>query len=71
MIYLLSPETLEERRDPNGPKCDVQGVPEFSHSGDYLAFVCFRSKDDFEFYSLALASGQAQKVSPVLGFVVG
>jgi Periplasmic component of the Tol biopolymer transport system len=71
MIYLLSPETLEERRIPNGPKCSFQGAPEFSHSGDYLAFACFRSKDEFEFYSLALASGQAQKVSSILGFVHG
>jgi DNA-binding winged helix-turn-helix (wHTH) protein/WD40 repeat protein len=71
MIYLLSPETLEEERIPNGPKCHVQDLPEFSHSGDYLAFVCFRSKDEFEFYSLALTSGQAQKVAPALGSLHG
>ena len=65
MIYLLSPETLEEKRIPNSPKCDAQGGPEFSHRGDYLAYVCFRSKDEFDFYSLALASGQAQKVLSV------
>jgi Tol biopolymer transport system component len=71
MIYLLSPETLEEKRIPNGPKCGVQGVPEFSHSGEYLAFLCFRSKDEFDFYSLALASGQAQKVLSVSEFANG
>src|SRR5260370_8799695 len=71
MVDLLSPETLEKKLSPNGPKCGVQGVPEFSHSGDYLAYVCFRSKDEFEFYSVALASGQAKKVSPVLGLANG
>jgi Tol biopolymer transport system component/DNA-binding winged helix-turn-helix (wHTH) protein len=65
MIYLLSPETLEEKRIPNGPNCDAQSVAEFSHSGDYLAYFCYRSKDEFDLYSLALASGQAQKVLSV------
>jgi Tol biopolymer transport system component/DNA-binding winged helix-turn-helix (wHTH) protein len=71
MIYLLSPETLEEKRIPNGPKCHSQGRPAFSHSGEYLVFFCFRSNDEVDLYSLALANGQAQKVSSFLGYVDG
>ena len=71
MIYLLSPETLEEKLIPNSPECGAQRAAEFSHTGDYLAFVCARSNDEFEYYSLALASGRAQKVSSFLGFANG
>ena len=42
-IYLLSPETGETERIPNGAKCLGQIQPAFSHSGEYLAYWCFRS----------------------------
>jgi Tol biopolymer transport system component/DNA-binding winged helix-turn-helix (wHTH) protein len=71
MIHLLSPLTLKERRIPNDPKCLAQSQPTFSHSGEYLAFVCFRSNDEIDLYALVLASGQAQKVSSFLGYVDG
>jgi Tol biopolymer transport system component len=64
MIYLLSPETLEIKRIPNSPKCLGQGLPAFSHRGDYLAYWCFRNHDEFVVCSLSLASGEP-KMFPI------
>jgi Tol biopolymer transport system component/DNA-binding winged helix-turn-helix (wHTH) protein len=63
MIYLLSTETLEIKRIPNSPKCLGQGQPAFSHRGDYLAYWCFRSYDEFAVCSLLLATGQPKVFS--------
>ena len=43
MMSLLSTETLETKRIPNGANCLEQGQPAFSHSGDHLAYWCFRT----------------------------
>jgi Tol biopolymer transport system component/DNA-binding winged helix-turn-helix (wHTH) protein len=64
MIYLLSLETLEIKRIPNSPKCLGQGLPAFSHRGDYLAYWCFRNHDEFVVCSLSLASGEP-KMFPI------
>jgi Tol biopolymer transport system component len=37
MMSLLSTETLETERLPNGANCLKQGQPAFSHGGEYLA----------------------------------
>jgi Tol biopolymer transport system component/DNA-binding winged helix-turn-helix (wHTH) protein len=71
MIYLLSTETLETRRIPNDPKCLGQGQPVFSHSGEYLAYWCFRSLDEFDLCSLPLAGGKPKMVLHFLGFPAG
>jgi Tol biopolymer transport system component len=63
MIYFLSTETLEIKRIPNSPKCLGQGQPAFSHRGDYLAYWCFRSYDEFAVCSLSLATGQPKVFS--------
>lgn len=71
MIYLLSTETLETRQIPNDPKCLGQGQPAFSHSGQYLAFWCFRSPNESNLYSLTLAQGKFNAMPAVLGFPFG
>jgi Tol biopolymer transport system component len=43
-IYLLSTETLETTRIPTSPMCVGEGLPEFSHNGEYLAYWCFRKR---------------------------
>ena len=44
-IYLLSTETLETKQIPISPKCVGEGLPAFSHNGEYLAYWCFRSEN--------------------------
>jgi hypothetical protein len=39
-IYLLSTETLETRQTSISP-CVGEGLPAFSHNGEYLAYWCF------------------------------
>ena len=70
-VYLLSPETLESKQIPNDPKCLGQGQPAFSHSGEYLAYWCYRSPNESGLYSLPLAGGKAKIVSSVLGLPAG
>ena len=71
MIYLLSTDTLETMQIPNDPKCLGQGQPAFSHSGQYLAFWCFRSPNEHSLYSLKLAQGKFNVISAILGFPFG
>ena len=70
-IYLLSTETLETKGIPNDPKCLFQGQPSFSHSGEYLAYACYRGQDETGLYSLPLAGGKARMVTSLLGFPAG
>jgi Tol biopolymer transport system component len=70
-VYLLSPETLESKQIPNDPRCLDQGQPAFSHSGEYLAYWCYRSPNESGLYSLPLAGGKAKIVSSVLGLPAG
>ena len=71
MIYLLSPQNLDERRIPNRPECLGQFAPAFSHNGNYLAFWCLRSMGNGDLYTLALASNQFWKVSSYQGYTDG
>jgi Tol biopolymer transport system component/DNA-binding winged helix-turn-helix (wHTH) protein len=68
-IYVLS--TVETKEIPNDPKCLFQGQPAFSHSGEYLAYSCYRSQDETGLYSLSLAGGKAKRVVSFLDFPAG
>jgi Tol biopolymer transport system component/DNA-binding winged helix-turn-helix (wHTH) protein len=70
-IYLLSTETLETKRLPHDPKCLGEGQPAFSHDGKYLAYWCFRSRDEFSLNSLLLPDGQPKVLSRFQGYING
>jgi len=70
-IHLLSPETGETERIPNGAKCLGQGQPAFSHNGEYLAYWCFRSENVAVLYSLPLQHGEPKMVSLLRGWPTG
>ena len=70
-IYLLSTETLESKRLRSSPKCLGEGLPAFSHSGEYLAFCCFLSPDVVGLYSSPLLGGQPKLISQFRGFPQG
>jgi Tol biopolymer transport system component/DNA-binding winged helix-turn-helix (wHTH) protein len=65
-IYLLSTETLETRRIPISPMCVTEGLPAFSHSGEYLAYGCFRSEEEAALYSFLLPDGKPKMIMPFL-----
>jgi Tol biopolymer transport system component/DNA-binding winged helix-turn-helix (wHTH) protein len=70
-IYLLSTETLETRQISNSP-CVGEGLPAFSHNGDYLAYWCFLSENGKAvLYSLPMRGGQPKKISLALPFPNG
>ena len=63
-MYLLSTETLETRQIPINPKCDWQGVPAFSHNGEYLAYWCFRKPgDEAVLYSSSFPDGKPKMIA--------
>jgi len=62
-IYLLSTETLEIKRIPASPNCVSEGLPAFSHNGEYLAYWCFRSAAETILYFLPSAGGQPKMIS--------
>jgi Tol biopolymer transport system component/DNA-binding winged helix-turn-helix (wHTH) protein len=64
-VSLLSTETSESKRLSSNPKCLVAGIPAFSHSGDYLAYWCFQTYDEFGLYSQPLQGGQPRLISVV------
>jgi Tol biopolymer transport system component len=71
-IYLLSTETLETKQVPISPKCAGEGLPAFSHNGEYLAYWCFLSGNgEAVLYSLPIPGGQPKKISPFLAFPNG
>ena len=73
MMSLLSTETLETRRIPNDANCLEQGQPAFSHSGDHLAYWCYRSEAEGEagLYSLPLPDGKPKMIGPFWAFPHG
>jgi Tol biopolymer transport system component/DNA-binding winged helix-turn-helix (wHTH) protein len=73
MMSLLSTETLETRPIPNGANCVEQGQPAFSHSGDYLAYWCYRTEYEGEagLYSLPLPDGKPKMIGPFWAFPHG
>jgi Tol biopolymer transport system component len=62
-IYLLSTETLETKQIPRSLKCADEGVPAFSHNGEYLAYWCFRDSGKAALYSLPLRGGESKRFS--------
>jgi Tol biopolymer transport system component/DNA-binding winged helix-turn-helix (wHTH) protein len=63
-IYLLSTERLETRRIPLSPVCVGEGLPAFSHNGEYLAYWCFREDYRAQLYSLSLPDGKPKMMTP-------
>ena len=71
-MYLLSTETLETKPAPIGPKCDQQGMPAFSHNGEYLAYWCFQhANDEAGLYSLRLPDGEPKMIATLREFPSG
>ena len=71
-IYLLSTETMEAKQVPISPPCVGEGLPAFSHSGEYLAYWCFLSENgEAVLYSLPIRGGQPKAISPPLAFPRG
>ena len=70
-IYLLSMETLEARQIPINPMCLGEGLPAFSHNGDYLAYYCLRTAYDAVLYSLSIRGGQPKTISSFRAFPRG
>jgi len=62
-IHLLSPETGETERIPNGAKCIGQVQPAFSHNGKYLAYWCYQSGNVAALYFLPLQGSEPKMVS--------
>ena len=68
-VYLLSTETLETTQIPLSPMCVDEGLPAFSHNGEYLAYWCFRGgADGSVLYSLLIRGGQPKEISPFRDF---
>jgi Tol biopolymer transport system component/DNA-binding winged helix-turn-helix (wHTH) protein len=70
-LYLLSTETLEARQIPVDPMCIGQGLPAFSHNGEYLAYWCLRGGYDAVLYSLPIRAGQPKTISTFQAFPNG
>ena len=70
-IYLLSTETLEARQIPIHPSCIREGLPAFSHNGEYLAYWCVRGGYDAVLYSLPIRGGQPKTISSFRAFPNG
>jgi len=63
-IYLLSTERLETRRIPLSPMCVGEGLPAFSHNGEYLAYWCFREDYRAQLYFLSIPDGKPKMMTP-------
>ena len=70
-IYLLSTETLEAKQVPISPMCVGEGLPAFSHDGEYLAYWCFRSVTETVLYTLPIRGGQPKMISVFRAFPNG
>jgi Tol biopolymer transport system component/DNA-binding winged helix-turn-helix (wHTH) protein len=69
--YLLSTETLEVRQIPINPICIGEGLPAFSHKGEYLAYWCLRRPYDAVLYTLPIRGGQPKTISSFRAFPNG
>jgi len=56
-MSLLSTETWEIKRLPGTPKCIGPASPAFSHSGEYLAYGCFQTQEEFGYYTIRPGGG--------------
>ena len=70
-IYFLNPDTLETRPLPHNPKCRHEAMPVFSHSGAQLAYLCVRSTNEFELYSIALPDAPPRFITAFSNFPNG
>jgi DNA-binding winged helix-turn-helix (wHTH) protein len=71
-IHLLSTETLEIKQVPISRKCAGEGLPAFSHNGEYLAYWCFLSGNgEAVLYSLPIPGGHPKTISSSLYFPNG
>jgi Tol biopolymer transport system component/DNA-binding winged helix-turn-helix (wHTH) protein len=71
LIYLLSTETFETRQIPINPMCIGEGLPAFSHNGEYLAYWCLRRTYDAVLYSVPVRGGQPKTISSFRAFPNG
>ena len=71
-IYLLSTETLETKPIAINPSCvEGEAMPAFSHNGKYLAFLCFKNRDEAALYFVSVPNGKPTIVVPHLANPVG
>ena len=70
-MSLLSTATWEVTRLPSPPKCSVEGIPAFSHSGDYLAYWCFQTEEEYGLYTVPLQGEQAKLIRAFYPFPTG
>ena len=71
-IYLLSTETLETKPVPISPNCVGEGLPAFSHNGEYLAYWCFLSENgEAVLLSLPIRGRQSKTIPPSRRFPDG
>jgi Tol biopolymer transport system component len=71
-IYLLSTETLETKQVPISPNCVGEGLPAFSHNGEYLAYWCFLSENgEAVLQSLPIRGSQPKTIPPSQRFPNG
>jgi Tol biopolymer transport system component/DNA-binding winged helix-turn-helix (wHTH) protein len=70
-MFLLSVESLETQELPHDPKCLHEATPTFSNAGDRLAYLCVRSTNEFELYSLALPGGAPKLITAFSNFPIG
>jgi Tol biopolymer transport system component/DNA-binding winged helix-turn-helix (wHTH) protein len=70
-VYLLSTETLDVRQSPISPTCIGEGLPAFSHNGEYLAYWCLRGGYDAVLFSLPVSGGQPKTISSFRAFPNG
>jgi len=70
-LFLLSVETLESRQIPHAAECLVEQLPDFSHNGNELAYVCLHNLQNLtrDLYTIA-TSGGTPKLVTTLGSVV-
>jgi Tol biopolymer transport system component/DNA-binding winged helix-turn-helix (wHTH) protein len=62
-IHLLAVDNLETREFSHNPRCLHEAVPTFSHNGDQLAYVCVRSMNEFELYSVSPFGGTPKLIT--------
>jgi DNA-binding winged helix-turn-helix (wHTH) protein len=71
-IYLLSTDTLQARQIPISPTCIGEGMPAFSHNGEYLAYWCFLMINGKALLqALPIPDGQPKTISSSLAFPNG